>query len=137
MNKINFSLDSQTNDFVSVVLPSFRPGHNTIRTGKAKINVGRLVCAVDVELSIDALTSFRIALQECATHLRGRFSLISLDQNFILEAEMAPHGHARISVRTSFTLHRQRDEPQWSTSAHFACPADSLQKAAAALQGEQ
>ena len=135
MSRIDFSLvDDLGNVLVAVILPSFRHGSNDVRIGRAKIQVGRMTCAVDVELQRRALAAFANALRECSEKLRGRFSLATSNDSFILEGEMTPHGHARIAVRTGVTLHQQRDDPQWSVSANFACPASSLSKAAEMLQ---
>ena len=130
MSKLNFSLSNRSNDLVSIALPSFRPGNGAVYVGRAKINVERLACSIDVELSRNELATFTYAIQECSVKLRGSFSLKSFNETFVLTGEMAPHGHAR------FTLHRQRDEPQWSVSTNFACPADSLSKAAELLRDE-
>ena len=134
MSRVSFSVGGANNDFVSVVLPSHRPGDGSIRTGKAKIQVSGLSCTVDVEISKGALAAFANALHQCALSLRGSFSLESLNKSLVLEGAMAPHGHVRVKIQAGFVLHRQRDEPQWSMSASFACPASSLSKAAAFLQ---
>ena len=135
MGRIDFSLVADLgNVLVSVILPSFRHESNDVRIGRAKIQVGRMTCAVDVELERKALTAFANALRDCSEKLRGRFSLATSNGSFILEGEMAPNGHARIAVRTGVTLDQQRDDPQWSVSANFACPASSLSKAAVMLQ---
>lgn len=136
MSKLNFSLSNRSNDLVSIALPSFRPGNGAVYVGRAKINVERLACSIDVELSRDELATFTYAIQECSVKLRGSFSLKSFNETFVLTGEMAPHGHARISIHARFTLHRQRDESQWSVSTNFACPADSLSKAAELLRDE-
>ena len=134
MSRVSFSVSGTNSAFVSVVLPSYRPGNGSIRTGKAKVQVSGLSCTVDVEISKGALAAFSNALQQCALSLRGSFSLESADKSFVLEGEMAPHGHARVKVQAGFVLHRQRDDPQWTVSASFACPANSLSAAAALLQ---
>lgn len=134
MSRISFKLGGTNNEFISVVLPSYLPKDGSIRTGKAKIQIRRLSCTVDVEISTDALAAFANALQQCALSLRGSFSLESSNKSLVLEGEMAPHGHARVKVQAGFILHRQRDDPRWTISASFACPANSLSEAAALSQ---
>ena len=135
MSHVRFSVNGHdNNDFVLVALPSYRPGNGSIRSGKAKIQVHGLSCTVDVEISRGALVEFADALQQCALSLHGCFSLESSNKSLVLEGEMAPHGHARVKIQASFVLHRQRDDPQWTVSASFACPASSLSATAALLQ---
>ena len=134
MSRISFKLGGTNNDFISVVLPSYRPKDGSIRVGKAKIQISGLSCTVDVEISTAALAAFANALQQCALNLHGSFSLESSNKSLVLGGEMAPHGHARVKVNAGFILHRQRDDPQWTISASFACPVNSLSEAASFSQ---
>lgn len=124
MGKLSFTIGS--NDWIKISLPSHRRGEAAVRTGTAKIHVNSLSCVVDVEFQKRDLDAFFSAVKKCHQKLKGRFSLSSRNDSFLVHGEMAPHGHVRLEVNANRAYLKQRDDAQWQTVAKFSCAADNL-----------